>query len=373
VTRATTEIVYSLFSVGLAWAGFGGMAIVYGNIARYFLYALMLIRAADRRDWLTPSPLRWTILKPVFAFGLPLWLGALATFASRRWDNLVVSAIFGVGVVGQYNLAYNLADIPAIQVGEQIGEVLLPSFANMSAEQRKDAIVRSTGLLALIIFPLAIGLGAIAHTVVRTLLDPSWAGVAPMLVVLSALSVVRPFGFTIASYLQASNRPRLVMMLNVAKVILLVPCIAGLGLLGGPLWACAGVGVAFAFQSIASMAVVARQDGVKMSAFLMKCLLPLLACGPMVAVVLATRWGLAQARIDVRGLNLVVEMIAGGLAYVVAAPVIARSTSRELLDLVRAAIRKRRGGGSRPSDPPPSEKTPPSVPGLAERKEEVAQ
>jgi len=77
------------------------------------------------------------------AFGVPMSLGALCEVASRRWDNLVVSRFFGAGPTGMYNLAYNLADVPAIQVGEQIGDVLLPSFARMDPARRPEAFLRS--------------------------------------------------------------------------------------------------------------------------------------------------------------------------------------------------------------------------------------
>ena len=143
--RGLAEITYSLISVALAMLGLGGMAIVYGNVARGVMLAASFTALAPRADWLTPTRLKLATLRPVLKFGLPLSVGALASFASRRWDNLLVSAMFGAGVVGEYNLAYNLADIPAIQVGEQIGETLLPSFSHMQPEERKDALARSTG------------------------------------------------------------------------------------------------------------------------------------------------------------------------------------------------------------------------------------
>ncbi len=345
--RTSSEITYSIVSVALAMTGMGGMAIVWGNIARSAVYVAVMCANSDRTEWLTPSKLRRDVMKPVFAFGLPLAVGAWASFAARRWDNLVVSAMFGPGVVGEYNLAYNLADIPAIQVGEQIGEVLLPSFAQMEPEARKDALIRSTGLLSLVIFPLAVGLGALAPTVVHTLLSKQWESVAPMLMILSALSVTRPFGFTIASYLQASNMPRAAMWLNLSKVAMLLTSLALLGQLG-PLWACVGVGVAFGAQSLASMAVVAARDGLRIGAFLKPCAGPLLACVPMVAAVFGVRHAVTALGIDVRGVSLALEVIVGGVVYVGAAFVTARSLARELVGLVR----RRRERGS--SAPPPA-------------------
>ena len=69
--------------------------------------------------------------------------------------------------VGQYNLAYNLADVPAIQVGEQIALVLMPSMAELPPERRARALERSSALLSLIIFPLAVGLGLVAYPLDR--------------------------------------------------------------------------------------------------------------------------------------------------------------------------------------------------------------
>jgi lipopolysaccharide exporter len=346
--RTSSEITYSIVSVVLAMTGMGGMAIVWGNVARSVIYMAVMCGNSDRNEWLKPSPLRRDVMKPVFAFGLPLAVGAWASFAARRWDNLVMSRMFGASVVGEYNLAYNLADIPAIQVGEQIGEVLLPSFAQMEPAARQDALIRSTGLLSLVIFPLAVGLGALAPTVVHTLLTKQWESVAPMLMILSALSVTRPFGFTIASYLQASNMPRPAMWLNISKVVMLL---AGIVLLGqlGPLWACVGVGLAFGAQSLASMAVVAAKDGLRIGAFLKPCVGPLVACVPMVAAVFGVRHAVQALGIDVRGVSLALEVIVGGVVYVGAALVFARSLSRELIGLVR-----RRRGDRDSSMPPPA-------------------
>ena len=59
-------------------------------------------------------------------FGLPLGIQGIAHRRSRYWDNLAISHYFGPAATGAYNMAYNLADIPAIQVGEQIALVLMP-------------------------------------------------------------------------------------------------------------------------------------------------------------------------------------------------------------------------------------------------------
>ncbi len=342
--RTLGEMAYTALSVGLAWRGFGGMAIVYGNILRTILYLAVLAHATPRAAWLSPTPLSFATLRPALRYGLPLWVGAFASFVSRRWDNLVVSGLFGAQVVGEYNLAYNLADIPATQVGEQIGDVLFPSFSRMEPEERKRALVRSTGLLALVVFPLAVGLGAVAPTVVHVMLRPEWYAVGPMLVILSALSITRPVGWTIQAYLQASHRPRASMWLGLAKIAFLLSAMIVLGkLTNQPLWTCGAVGIAFGLHSLASMFVVSRYDGVGVWTLLGRCAPPLLATLPMAAAVYGVRILISRAGMVPPALGLAIELVTGGLAYVASAFVFARSSALELTNLVRGAVQRRRG------------------------------
>jgi lipopolysaccharide exporter len=340
ISRTASEVAYSGVSVALAVAGFGANAVVLGNVARSLLRCLMLVAAADRRDWLTPSPITGATSRALFAFGLPLWIGAFSGFASRRVDNLLVTAFFGDAMGGMYSLAYNLADIPAVQVGEQIGDVLLPSFAKMEPERRASALVRSTALLALIMSPLAVGLGVIAPTATRLFFNQKWAALGPMLMYLSALSITRPLGWTVSSYLQARDRPRHVMWLETFKVVALVGMICAMGR-NGPLWTCVAVGVAFGAHALASLWVVQLLDAVPFGAMLLRLAPPLGACAPLVGAVLGARWLLAHAGVHAAWIALPVEITAGAVAYVAAALLVARRTSMDLIKLLKNALASR--------------------------------
>src|SRR5262249_37925373 len=120
LTRGGGELAYTAVSVAGAMLGWGGMAIVVGNLARSGVGFLVLMGLVNPRDWIFPGRLRWTVFSDLLSFGGMVSIGALASFAIRRWDNLVISFLYGPRVLAGYNLAYNLADIPAVQVGEQI-------------------------------------------------------------------------------------------------------------------------------------------------------------------------------------------------------------------------------------------------------------
>jgi lipopolysaccharide exporter len=336
--RTAGELAYSGVCVWLAATGWGAASIVVGNLARSLVRIVIFVASVDRRDWLEPCRLSIQKTREMLTFGLPIAFGALCAFASRRWDNLLVSRFFGASPAGMYNLAYNLADVPAIYVGEQVGDVLLPSFARMDAERRPAALVRSVALLALVIFPLAIGLGALAPTLVESLFRPSWRPIGPMLVLLSALSVTRPIGWTIASYLQARQLPGVILALEAAKLVVLTLTVGTLGS-RSPLWACVAVGISFGAHALASLWIVRRTDGVHLRPLFSELGRLLFACVPMVGAVLGVRYFLISMGGVPPVLRLVLETLVGALVYPPTAWLVARSTARDLLVRVLDALR----------------------------------
>jgi len=339
-TRAVSDIANTSVTLGLAVLGLGGWAIVIGNVLRSAIRASVYMAAADRAAWLRPHRLSLATYRSVLRFGVPTWFGSVSEFAASRTDNLIVSYLFGPSLMAQYQVAYNLADVPADQIGEQVAEVLLPSFAKMSAAERKRAVVSSTGLLAFIVFPVAIGFGAVAQTLIELVLRPSWAAVAPMLTVLCVLSVLRPLTWQLGAYLIANDRPRVAMICSCAKLLVIVVTMLSLGRLG-PLWACLSVGIGYAVALLIAQYSIARDDGVPMSALLGRCLPPLLACGPMVLAVLGVRHGVARLHFGPH-VGLPLEIAAGVVGFVVGAFTLARQTTGELLALVAEARARRR-------------------------------
>jgi PST family polysaccharide transporter len=354
VPRTLGELTFTVASIALVARGWGGHAIVAANVLRSSLRTVLMIAAADRRDWLEPHPLTRATTRKLFAFSLPMSVGVLFGFTSRNWDNLVVSAVFGPGAMGPYNLAYNLANVPAAQIGEQVGDVLLPSFARVDEDKRGAALIRATALLSLVLCPLSIGLGTISDTLVRAFFDQRWAGVGPMLTILSVLSVTRPIGWNVATYLQARNRPRHVMLMEGLKVIALLSFMLTLGRLS-LLWMCGAAGVAFTAHALLSLAYVHRYEGVPFLPMLARIGSPLLACIPMALAVLGARAGLGALGLRNAWLLLGAEIVVGAIVFIPSAFVLAPGITRDFVGLAREQLARRRGRASTLPPPPPAD------------------
>lgn len=336
---ALGEMSFTATALPLAWAGWGGWSMVVANNVKAVVAVVILIKAAGIASWATPTKLRWGRIKDMLQFGVPLGIQGVAHMASRYWDNLAISYYFGTGSLGAYNMAYNLADIPAVQVGEQIALVLLPSMAGLPPERRAAALERSTALLSIVIFPLAIGLGLVAYPLIALILPANdWQEVAPLLTVLACLSVFRPITWVLSAYMEAESKTGRLMFLELAKVGLLLAGIAMLAPYGLRV-AAGAVGVAFGLSALAGVAMVVRQ-GPSPTRLAGAFLRPLAACAVMASAVWLVQRGLQGAGVEHPAIYVVVEITVGAIAYVGAALVICRDTSRDLLGLLKKALKR---------------------------------
>jgi lipopolysaccharide exporter len=379
--RSLGEITYAVASIALAWLMRDGMALIWASLARSILRLVTSSLTTSWREWIEPCRITWERTREFFAFGLPMSIATVAGFGGRKWDNLVIGHRFGQETVGIYNYAYQIADIPATQIGETIGDVLVPSFAKMdSNERRKNAFMLSMRLLILIIAPMAVGLGVIAPTLVTTFFPERWWGVANMLMILSVLSVVRPIGWIGSSYLQVKNKPRAIMFLEITKTLSLLVLMVifqnlfrATAFFGLPqvsqvlalerhaeLWGCIAVGVAFGLNSLGYMWVIKRVDGLSFHTQIFPLLPPIVACLPMVLAVVGLRHLLAGIVLPI-GLGLAMETLAGAIVFVPSALLLAPTASQDLLRLLRNALLRRRHRPSDHPDTPPANLIPPAI------------
>lgn len=335
VARGIGELTYTIASVTLAASGGGAMAIVWGSLARSAIRFAAIVPAVPLREWLEPHRLRLASLIEIVKYGTNVSVASIATFGVRRWDSLLISRYFGPAAMGAYNYAYNLADTPATAIGEQMSDVIAASFAHVDQRRRAKALVRSCAMVALIMFPISIGLAAVAPTVIETFFDTRWSNIGAMLICLSALSVARPLGSILTAYFYASGRPNVILWLEWASLIGVITAVATLGRIN-IYWACICVGGVFVLRTLTAMWVVRRQDGVALSEFLQPMTRPFIVCLVMAAGVTATRIALVDVTQTplTPPLRLIVEIAAGAAIYVVGVLLVARESC---LDLLRTA------------------------------------
>ncbi len=337
MTRALGEVTYAATAIVFAVSGAGGMAVVFGNLARSFLRSGILLRSVRLAEWASPVKLDRGLLATLARHGFWVSLGALTDFAARKWDNVIVGKMFGPSVAGTYNLAYNLAELPALQVGEPINDVLQVTYAHAPEGERENALRRSMAILALVMGPLAFGLAAVAQTVTLVVFPAKWSGLGPMMTVLAILSFLRPVEGAVASYLYARAVPRIVGTVESVGLVLVLGLLWTVGRTS-PLAATLAVLGAVVLRGLLYGIAVRIVEKMRVLALFFAVLPPLFASIAMAAVVGPiphwVTWG--------PKVTLAVQVLVGAVAYPVFALLLARTASRDFLKLVRESLLRRR-------------------------------
>jgi lipopolysaccharide exporter len=325
------EIVFTTVALGLAARGWGGQSIVAANLVRSLVRLSVFSSGVAPAAWLRWGPLNRKQVMEILGFAFPLQLASLAAFAAAKWGNLVVSVLFGPAAMGLYTLAFNLAQIPADNIGEALADVLLPWLARTPPDKRPEALVRAMPLVALLVFPLAIGLGVEAHRLVTTLFNPRWQPMAPLLTALAVLGVVYPMGSAVQAYLKASGRPKAVLAFHVSHVAMLLLFMTSLGRLGLT-WAAIAPGLAGAGYALLALLYVGRVERVPIVRALAGLARVLLACAGMTAAVLVVRRLESPGPVQGSFWLLGLESAVGVVAYVAMAFLVAPAQVRDLLN-----------------------------------------
>jgi lipopolysaccharide exporter len=336
--NATGEVIFTIVALSLAQR-WGAKAIEFGAVVRSVVQFILYFRAAPRAEWFAPTRLRYADIVDLFGYGLPIMIAGVSDRAATRWDNLIMSRLFDPAVMGRYNLAYSLAEMPVINIAEQIGEVLMPSFSLMEPDQRQRAVVRSATLLQVVVAPLGVGLGAVASTIVPTLFNKEWAPMAPMLAILSIMTVFRPMTWAAIAYLQAVQQTRLVMYSSFFRAVFVLSFVALGGYLGNPQWACVGGTIGYALHSIVTIVVAGWVCKFSIRDYLIGVARPLLPCIPLFFGVIGLQH-LMNGHVP-NVVSLLIQVIAGAVIYVIAAFVLVRPAARDLVRLGREAISRR--------------------------------
>ena len=333
IINSIGEVTFTAVALSAA-SRYGGYAIVIAGLVRSTTTFLLFVRKVPRSEWLSFAGADWREARKMLAYGTPILFVALCERASSSWDNVLMLRMFGPSLMGCYALSYSLAETPVIYVAERMGDVLMPAFSKMDPKDRPGAVVRAAALMSLVVAPLGVGLGSIAPTLVHAFFDKRWAEMAGILTVLSCMTIFQPASWPAGAYLEAERKPRLVLIASVARAIALLSGVAVLGKLGGPVWACVGVGIGFTVYTVSIVGLAALVTPLPVGRYFISVMCPLLACAPMFLSVLALRQFLAPMHIPA-GVQLALEIVLGGVVYVLGLFVFARPNVHELIGLVR--------------------------------------
>jgi O-antigen/teichoic acid export membrane protein len=152
----------------------------------------------------------WLRFRELFAFGSWIWLSSIIFFFQSQGDNLIVGRILGTAVLGFYRVAYSMANLAGTEVGNILGRIMLPVYANLQDDpiNLKAAYLKHTRMQTSIILPLAVGMVMLAPDLVRVVLGEMWLPVGTVLQILVGFSVLNAMVRRAEVLLEAKGFPK---------------------------------------------------------------------------------------------------------------------------------------------------------------------
>jgi O-antigen/teichoic acid export membrane protein len=334
VAEGMQAIVGAVSVLVFALLGFRYWALVLGGLLGKTLWTgMVLSHRVHSFEW----P-RFRALREPLSFGWHVLVSRLAWYAQANADFVVAGRVFGQEVLGAYVLSFTIASAPTSKFTTMVGRVTFPFF---SAIQDDPAALRRyllslTNGLALLTFPLALGLALVADHFVLFVLGTQWEAAIGPLRCLALLILFRALVPLLPQILNVTGDSRYVMRVGVSAAIILP-----IAFYAGSRWGI--LGVALTWITVYPLLTIPwyRRVFAKLSIPALdyvRVLLPALIASSMMAIavaalrlVLPEQWPLS--------VRLAVQVGGGGAVYVL----LLLTIFREHLHAFRRAVQIVRG------------------------------
>ena len=323
----------ALVGIGMALRGWGVWSLVGQSLAVATLTTILLWAVTG---WRPALCFDWSEVRSVSRYSLNLTGYNIFNYFARNADYLLVGRFLGAADLGFYTLAYRIMFYPLQNVSAMVGRVMFPVYARLQddAERFRNAFLKIAGGVALLTFPLMLGVLALARPFVLGVFGPRWEPTVLLLQILAPAGMIQTIVTLGGSIYQARGRTDWMFRWGVFAGTVFVAAFAL-----GVRWGVTGVAAAFTaallLLSYPALAIPLRLIGLRVGR-LARTLLP-----PLTSALLMFGGLLAVLRLLPGGLDPRLTLLAtvpfGVAVFALCSWRLDRGRYRELYELLRSS------------------------------------
>lgn len=222
-TRAKISLMCTISTgiIGLimAYKGYGVWALVTQNIANSILNATLLWLFVR---WIPQRTFSMQSFRQLFGFGSKLLASGLLDTIYNNIYPLVIGKFFSASTLGVYSRASSLAQYPSSNLTSVLQSVTFPVLSSIQNDEERlgNAYRRLLRMSVFIIFPLMIGLSAVADPFIRLVLTDKWEGAIYLLQIVCFSMMWYPVHAINLNLLQVKGRSDYFLKLEIIKKII---------------------------------------------------------------------------------------------------------------------------------------------------------
>ncbi len=210
-------LIQALTTITLALAGFGYWSLALGPLAATVAAAAMALVA---RPHALAWP-KWEEIKHALRFSGDVLGSRVAWYAYSNSDFLVAGRVLGQAPLGAYTLAWTIASTPVEKITNVITRVT-PAFFSAVQDDKphlRRYLLGITEGLALLTFPVSLGMALVADQFVLVVLGPKWAAAIIPLRLLAIYAALRSITTIFPNMLYAMRHSRFVLWSAIAAAV----------------------------------------------------------------------------------------------------------------------------------------------------------
>lgn len=176
----STTVIGGLIGIYLAIKGYGVWSLALSTVIGSLTNSIFLLINCKWRPTFT---FNYQKLQKVLSFGSNLVGHRIINYWARNIDNLLIGKYIGASSLGIYNRAYNLMRLPVQQISQVLSRAMFSSFSKIKDDKLliKEIYLKSISIIALVSFPLMLGLLAISDMFIISLYGEKWKDVIPII------------------------------------------------------------------------------------------------------------------------------------------------------------------------------------------------
>lgn len=196
-----------LFTLLLAYKGYGVWSLVGGGILTEGVSALLFIFAAKVSfAW---KELSFEKMRELARFGRPLFGATIISFLVTHLDDLIVGKLLGATWLGFYSVAFSWANLPVSGFVNLVGKVMFPTVASIqeNIERVRRGYLEAVRFTMMVVAPISLGLLALTPEFIRLILGEKWLPATTAMRILCVYALIRGIGGIGGSVRKGLGRP----------------------------------------------------------------------------------------------------------------------------------------------------------------------
>jgi O-antigen/teichoic acid export membrane protein len=282
----------------------------------------------------------------MFGFSSRLMMTDLLNNLFVNIPNLIIGRIANRDILGFYDQARSMRDLPVNSSMTAMQSVTFPALAQVRDDDTKFArsVGRVVGSITFLMFPVMAGLIVVADEMFGVFLKAEWWPSVPFFRILCLAGFFTPLAVISSNILRTRSDGRAVLRAEIVKKAIAVPVLAVTIPMGVVAIAWGVVGIAFS-DAVVSFAVARRQSAYGFRA-MVRDVLPVLG---LTAVMAAAVWGVGMVLGPVAGsfapkvgfaMVLTAKVLVGVVVYAGGAALLRLAAFGEFVDVFRKILGK---------------------------------